>query len=340
MHRHLLAAAVATILGSGSILAHADDDTTIGGKAYVDVTNIDQTSNGEDTSNKGTGIDVKRFYLVIDHKFDDVWSADLTTDFNYVSNDSETQVFVKKAYVQAKLSDEFIARAGSADMPWIPFAENWYGYRYVENTLVDRLKFGNSADWGVHMLDGGKGIFNYAVSVVDGAGYKHPERSGSIDVEGRVGIQPVPGLMLAVGGYSGKRGMDLNNNDTPALHTATRGDALVAYQNNAFRIGAEYFTSNNWNRVTQVDKDKSNGWSVWGNVNFTPEVAIFARYDSAKPSKDLDPSLKDRYYNVGVEWALRKGIKVAAVYKHEKLDNNTDTNLKTNEIGVWSEIKF
>ena len=30
--------------------------------------------------------------------------------------------------------------------------EGVYGYRYVENTLVDRIKFGNSADWGVHVL--------------------------------------------------------------------------------------------------------------------------------------------------------------------------------------------
>jgi hypothetical protein len=40
---------------------------------------------------------VKRFYLGVDHKFNDVWSANLTTDFNYVSGDGETNLLVKKA---------------------------------------------------------------------------------------------------------------------------------------------------------------------------------------------------------------------------------------------------
>jgi len=56
-------------------------------------------------SPSGTGIDVKVFYVGVSHKFDDIWSVNVTTDFNYVSNDSETQVFIKKAYLQATLSD-------------------------------------------------------------------------------------------------------------------------------------------------------------------------------------------------------------------------------------------
>ena len=59
-------------------------------------------------------------------------------------------MFIRKAFVQAKVSDAFVARLGAADMPWIPFVEDLCGYRYLEQTLIDRLKFGTSADWGVH----------------------------------------------------------------------------------------------------------------------------------------------------------------------------------------------
>src|SRR5690348_17473507 len=154
-------------------LAAWADNTRVSGTMFVDMTNIGQTSNGQKTDASGTGLDVKRFYLSIDHKFDDVWSANLTTDFNYVGNDGETRLFVKKAYVQGAFSKLATLRVGSANMAWIPFVEDWYGYRFVENTLVDREKLGNSADWGLHLL-GDNGIFNYQVSAVNGGGYKNP----------------------------------------------------------------------------------------------------------------------------------------------------------------------
>ena len=34
---------------------------------FFDLTNIDKTSNGSDTAASGTGLDVKRFYLTVDH---------------------------------------------------------------------------------------------------------------------------------------------------------------------------------------------------------------------------------------------------------------------------------
>ena len=120
------------------------NDTKVSGKMFFDFSNIDQkNSDTGKTAANGVGLDVKRFYLGIDHKFNDIWSANLTTDFNYVSSDGETNLFVKKAYVQGKFDKAAIFRVGSADMPWIPFVENLYGFRYVENTLTDRLKYGN-----------------------------------------------------------------------------------------------------------------------------------------------------------------------------------------------------
>ena len=202
------------------------DNTKVSGTMYADFTNLDQTSNGTKTAASGTGIDVKRFYLSIDHKFNDVWSANLTTDFNYVGNDGETQLFVKKAYVQGAFSPLATLRVGSANMAWIPLAEDWYGYRYVENTLVDRMKYGNSADWGLHLL-GDNGMFNYQVSAVNGGGYKNPSRSDHVDFEARVGLQPVKGLMFAVGAYDGDLGKDTAA--SPALHSARRYDAMAAW---------------------------------------------------------------------------------------------------------------
>src|SRR5512144_248490 len=132
--------AVLGALASSAVLA--DESTTVSGKGFIDLTNYDLRNDGVDSAANGFGLDVKRFYLGVTHSFDDTWSANITTDFNYVGNDGETQLYVKKGYLQAKLSDAFVARAGSADLPWVPFVEDLYGYRFVENVLVDRLKFG------------------------------------------------------------------------------------------------------------------------------------------------------------------------------------------------------
>jgi hypothetical protein len=343
---------------STTVSAAADDrisklekivnDTSVSGKMYVDFTNVSQkNSDTGKTNNSGIGLDVKRFYLSVDHKFSDIWSANLTTDFNYVSNDGETNLFVKKAYVQGKFDQAFVFRAGSADMPWIPFVENYYGYRYVENTLTDRLKYGNSADWGLHVggdIGASKSV-NYAASVVNGNGYKNPSRSNGVDFEARVGFVPFKDAIIAVGGYSGHRGQETQNLN--ALHTAQRGDIMVAYASNTIRVGGEYFSAKDWNNVLKAQSDKAHGYSVWGSVSLTDELALFARYDNAKLSSDLDPKSKDAYYNLGLEYMVSKGFKLAAVYKHEKGELSVNTpvplhvqSVKTDEIGLFGEVKF
>ena len=317
-------------------LAAWADNTKVSGTVFVDMTNIGQTSNGQKTDASGTGLDVKRFYLSIDHKFDDVWSANLTTDFNYVGNDGETRLFVKKAYVQGVFSKLATLRVGSAAMAWIPFVEDWYGYRYVENTLVDREKVGNSADWGLHLL-GDNGMFNYQVSAVNGGGYKNPSRSDHVDFEGRVGLQPVKGLMFAVGAYDGDLGKDTQTVST--LHSARRYDAMAAWNRDGLRLGAEWFKADNWKSIATPATDTASGYSLWGSYDFT-SASLFARYDQAKLSKDIDPSLKDTYWNAGVAFPITKGVKVAIAYKGERLRNDTTTDIHSREIGAWGEVKF
>ncbi|TBR08025.1 MAG: carbohydrate porin [Lysobacter sp.] len=317
------------------------NDTQISGKMFFDVTNIDQTSRGAKTAASGTGIDVKRFYLGVTHKFTDTWSANVTTDFQYVpSLDSAANVYIKKAYLQGKFSDAFVFRAGAADLPWIPFVEGMYGYRYVENTLTDRLKYGTSSDWGLHAGgDLADKRFNYAVSVVNGAGYKNPNRSKGMDVEARVGFAPVEGLVVAAGLYSGTLGKETGT--VNALHTARRNDLMVAYAKGAYRVGGEYFTATNWGNVLTARTDKAEGYSLWGSAGIgTKGIALFARYDQADLSKDIDPSLQETYYNFGVEFPITKGIKLATVYKNTHRRNAGSINLQTNEIGVWGEVGF
>jgi hypothetical protein len=345
----LVAAAILGCATTGANAADLTEKTSISGKAFIDLTNIDQESDGTKTDASGTGLDVKRFYVGIDHVFDANWSANVTTDFNYVGNDGETQVYIKKAYLQGTFGDGLFVRAGSADLPWVPFVEGLYGYRYVENVLIDHLKFGTSADWGLHA--GGKvadGMVSYAAAVINGGGYKNPTRSKSVDFEGRVSFVPIDGLTLAAGFYSGKLGQDKESTD--ALHTAERWDALAAYVNSRLRVGAEYFQAKNWRNVLTAATDKADGYSVWGSWNFNDRMSAFARYDGADPSKDLNPDLKSDYFNVGFAYRPRKNVDLAVVYKEDKADSGvvgtSNGNIggvdegKHREFGLWAQVAF
>jgi hypothetical protein len=173
--------------------------TKVGATVYADLSNVTQVPSPN--SKNGTGADIKRAYLTVDHTFNDVWSASVTADFAPNGIDSQPvgtppaagvqgSEVLKKAFIQAKVfGDQLVVRGGTADMPWIPFVEDVYGYRFVEKTVTDWDKIGNSADTGV--FAGGKlfnGLVGYSFAAVDGAGYKNPVRSEGMDYEGRVNL--------------------------------------------------------------------------------------------------------------------------------------------------------
>jgi hypothetical protein len=345
-------------------------NTTISGKAFLNVSNIHQTSTdlaGHTTDNvqDGTQTELKRFYIGVDHKFNDIFSANITTDFRYNANGTskDVLVYVKKAYLQAKLNPAFAVRIGAADLPWVPFVEGIYGYRFVENTLIDRTKFGTSSDWGVHVLGGfGNGLVNYQISAINGAGYKTLSRSSNtIDLEGRIDVHPVKPIVLALGGYTGKLG---KSNDTVNVnHRAERWDALAAYTDKRLRAGVEYFWAKNWNNITTAalpnpapltPNDKSRGWSAFGSFAFSPKISAFGRYDWVRPTEVVlagtDGAARDRYFNLGVDYKPIAPIDLAVVYKHERTNNGfLSTSNGTiggldrgsyNEFGLFGQLVF
>lgn len=374
------------------------DSTAITGRMYFNISHISQSSDGNRVA-RSTAFDIKRFYLGVDHKFNDVFSANLTTDVSLIANTNTVTgtaqsagiqpgqsntaptpfpktvgetLYIKKAYLQATLSKAVNFRAGSADLPWVPFVEDLYGYRWVEQTVIDRTGFGTSADWGVHMFGTlANGHVSYAVAAIDGAGYRNPLRSKSIDVEGRIAVN-FNGVTAAVGGYLGKRAANtdtpyspVNNAVTPiqtdidvvTRHTAQRLDAVLAYVGPKLRVGGEYFYAKNWNRVTQVTEDRSEGYTGWASFNFYKTFSVFGKYEHLRPTKDTFPNLKERYFNIGLAYEPVKIVDLAIVFKRDRVDNGYFSAGNTNpsnfsfpvggvnhgsysEIGLFGQLRF
>lgn len=341
--------------------------TKIGSTIFYDLTDIDNTNDHHKASINGFSFDIKRFYITVDHQFDDQWSAHLVTDANYQSTLGQTSLFIKKAYVEWKYAPELTVRVGSADTTWIPYDEGIYGYRFVENTLIDRIKFGNSADWGVHVLGSFEdGLIGYQFSAVSGSGYKKPLRSLQPDFEGRVNLN-WQGFQAAVGGYIGTEGASDAFPSANIHHHYERFDALAAYTDNGIRVGIEYFQAMHHAQETAVFNgttiypENAYGFSPFASWQFCPEWSVFGRYDYVRPepagagSLTLSKHFHNDYFNVGVDYKPIPMLDFALVYKndHGSQGDFADQNGTIGgdafapgeggtyqEVGLFGQIKF
>ncbi len=346
-------AQVKSAINAAAPKANWTADTTVSGRMFFNISNINLQDTGKTPAKQvpsGTGFDIKRLYLGVNHTFDKHFAAGFVIDAQAGGVSTGTapanapgqtatrlngaNFYVKNAYLQYKLNDAFVVRAGASDMPWIPFAEGVYGNRYVENVILERVSgFGNSADWGVHVngiLGDAKSLnVTYAVSAVDGAGYRNPVRSNSVDLEGRVALN-YHGAVAAVGGYTGKLAADVQNVAVTApgntIRTATRFNALLGYVDKRFHIGAEYFWAKDFSQAIVLGgaENVTSGYSGYGMVNITPKFAVFGRYDTVKPSDYLAPHRYDTYYNLGVTYSPAKIVDLSLVYKHDAVKTNNN----------------
>lgn len=357
--RPLVAAAVATVLGVFSLpaLAAGTDigaNTTVGGELFADFSHIqlqNENAAGQriDTAPTGNGFDIKRLYLIVDHKFNDVWAADLTTDAQFTAASTTTvttppapgsttpgtatvitnantgnvtAVMIKKLYLEGAFDKLFVLCIGSYTSPWAPFIESAYGYRYVEKTTLDRLGFAQTADWGLHASGVyGANLLNYQLSIVNGGGYKNPTRTKDVDFEGRVGSSPLPWLTLGVGFYSGHLGQINATNENFPKHTATRADAMLAVNVQGIRLGGEWYQAKNFKTVNNA---------ATSNYN-TSAIVNTATVGSADD--------KANGYSTWVSYDFNSQWQAFARYDNSKLSANINPNLHDDYFNLGAAYK-
>ena len=346
------------VAGRADAPDEARGSTKVSGTVFADLTyrqNVDKATGLAADKSNGTSFDLKRFYLTVDQTWNATWGARFRSDVGNETN-GKYDLFVKNAYLEARLAPELSLRAGAADLPWIPFAEGLYGYRYVENVLIDRTKFGASADWGLHAVGAlGGGVAAYAVSVVNGRGYGDPTRSQAPTGEARVSFAPVGGLTVAVGGLVGSLGQRTVGTRTP--NTAKRAQALAAWVGGGLRLGLEAFWASDYSSkiiTGAAPHDKAIGVAGWASYGFpsTP-WALFARADYVQPNRDTRSSLKDVYANGGVQLRPIDAVSLALAYKFEQTRDGTlptsngtvgtakaGSSGRYDEVGLWGLYTF
>ena len=268
-------------------------NTTISGKAFFNVSNIDQKSRRRGTRRQnGTQTELKRFYIGVDHKFNDIFSANLTTDFRYNTNGTskDTLVYVKKAYVQAKLSRSCSSASAR------PTCRGFRSSRASTAIASSRTR-SSTAPSSAPRPTGActsaelrqrpgqlRGLGDQRRRLQDAVAqleHDRPRRPFSVN--------PIKNITLAVGGYTGKLGKSADNAGSATPHRATRFNALAAYTDSASGPASNISRPRTGTTYHRGARDKSDGWSVFGSFAFTPQVRAFGRYDWVKPSKDINP---------------------------------------------------
>ncbi|MDE2300985.1 MAG: hypothetical protein KGK11_00310 [Sphingomonadales bacterium] len=341
--------------------------------AFFNESTIHQTADGAPVPAEGMGFNIKRLYFGVDHQFDPVFSASVLADVRNVLGSTTTsaggaangaataspgaRVFlVKNAYLQARLAPALTLRLGAAPLPWIGYIESRYGYRQIENTLVDRLKLGNTADWGVHVL--GKladGAISYQLSAVDGGGFGDVRITRHVDFEGRIAAE-YAGFFAAAGGYAGHLGKAVNSTGAfaPVHHTARRADLALGYKDRRLTLGGEVYYARDYNSVNSPTEDSSLGLSVFASLKLAPKWSVFGRYDRVRAIARLDaPStVHDHYANLGVQWEPVQIVDLALVAKREAVANGAlatqngtigaspGASGAYDEIGLFGQFRF
>jgi predicted porin len=335
MRKSWVAAAVA--LSAGPAFA---GDVKFSGKVFADASYRQNEDQGTDKKSPetGIGVDVKRFYLGAEYDANDVWSAKIVTDIGD-KGAKRYDVFVKNAYIEAKLHPLFVLRLGEAGLPWVPYSEDRYGFRYVENTLIDRVGFGTSTDWGLHLLGDWNKRITYQISAVNGRGYGDPTRSKNPTGEARIGFAPFEGFNFGVGGQFGKLGQDVEG--SKAKNTAKRFDAAASYDTGRFRLGLEYFLGKDDTADIVTGKapdDTAQGFSATGSVGLFDATTVFARYDHVQPNKDTNPDLQENYLNVGVQYKPVDAVNLALVYKRDMVASGDGGTISTTNGAIGSTV--
>jgi hypothetical protein len=162
---------------------------------------------------------------------------------------------------------------GVTPPPAFGLAEDVWGYRSLEKTVMDLQGIVNSRDLGLR-VDGplvGDGTVRYAAMVANNSNTAFREGDEYKRVYGQLQVRPTDRWLLVAGAdYQGR-----------ADSSGTRASLLAGYTTDAVRVGLETY----WYQSSQTGPDVTDlGASLFGVVQVAPAWALIARLDRATAS--------------------------------------------------------
>lgn len=280
---------------------------------------------------KRNGFQLRRAYFTYDRDLSEKFtmrfrlemnSPDLTRTQSFGTS-SQLTPYIKHAYLrwnnfipQSKLS------FGLIGTPTFTLAEEAWGYRAVEKTVMDFRRIAPSSDLGMSME--GKltksGVLNYQIFVANGTGTSsETDKSKRLYVNAPIKIQS---SYFIVPYYDYEGGLDGRSKNTVAV--------FAGLQKPSFHGGVEAFQKkSNKALANNVDKTES-GFSVFGAVKAAEKVKLLARYDVYDPNTDLADD-GNTFVIAGLDFAPEKNVNIIP---NVKIENYQASGRDANTVGA------
>lgn len=268
MPRTLVSIVFVVVLAAGS--ASVGQTVDVGGRAYVDyfynvASPVDGPSAGAEEGMHG--FQYRRLYLTADYSLGDDFTGRARLE---ADGATRGEPFVKDLSLTWAYSGSHRATMGITPPPAFGLAEDVWGYRSLDKTIMDLQGVVSSRDFGLR-LDGpiaGDGAVRYALMLANNSGVRD-ETDTLKRVYGQVSVRPAERLLFVVGAdraaYDDER------------DSGTRVSVFGGYSTEQFRVGAEAY----WFRAVMAEGNdlRDVGGSLFGSVQVRPDWSFIARVD-------------------------------------------------------------
>lgn len=249
----------------GDVYAQSVD---VGGRAYVDYFyDIDTPAGSEDGLH---GFRYRRLYLTTDFTISEDFSGRARLE---ADGGTDGVPFVKDLSLTWAYSGEHQATIGVTPPPAFALSEDFWGYRSLEQTIMDVQDVVDSRDFGLR-FDGpltGDGAVRYAVMLANNNAVG-AETNKNKRLYGQLSVRPSDRLLFVAGGdYA---------DYSDARDAATRLSVFGGYKTDPFRVGLEAY----WSQVAMTGGSNRTdmGASLFGVVRVAPEWEVVGRIDRSR----------------------------------------------------------
>ena len=248
-----------------------------------------------------------------------VGSAVIEKDISYKSEDTRLVAFLKKAQVNYKSSFGRF-NFGLIGMNTYGIQESNWGYRFIEQSAIDKNKFSATADIGVGFSRSLIDNLNLSLLFVNGEGFKKPQGDKYHKIAFNVTYGE--GNLNKNDGYNTGLVYTTESTDTDPT---TMASVFGGFAGMGLRLGGEY-------DILTKGSVESNIISVSANYTVRDNIDIFARYDMVDDNDNTDKNGKN-YLITGIVLACEGGISVAPnlrIVNYENTEKNSEMEYKVN----------
>ena len=244
-------------------------------------------------------------------------------DVGRSATDSKLNTYLKKSQIDYKTSHANIS-LGLIGMNTYGVQEKNWGYRFIEQSAIDKYGFSYTADIGVGFSRSLIDNLNMSLQVVNGEGFKQPQ----LDKYHKISVNTIYGEQKLNKNDGYNAGIVYSTEATESDPTIMIS-AFGGFAGMGLRLGGEY------DMLTKGDTESSI-ISVSANYSFMDNKDIFFRYDIY----DGDTSVEEdgsSYIITGILLSCGNGLSVAPNMRIESFENDSDS--KT-EYKINFQFKF